>query len=324
MKKLVYISGITLGFAATAQAQISSLNPVAGTALEYEDLGLQLADSGAVGDNQVWDFTGAGPGNIYSTAYRLMTAAEQLAYPQANLAVVGEDSEIDFISATADSLVWYGSTEHLLYTDPSVMYFYPITTPGYSFTDHHVGSYYSGNTLVQVDGHATLQLQGSGTLILNEGAHDFVYKLKTSRVVDYIVNEAVYEQVIIERYQWVNENEGLLLEIESRHFVNGTNPDEVRTRALVGKYDVAGLSEVVTDNFSAYPNPSATGQVTIAFRENQGALKTVLTSASGQVIETRAFNGLQELQYELPASGAYFLTITTAAGTVQILKLVRL
>lgn len=323
MKKIVYISVITLGLAATTNAQITSLNPVAGTAIEYENISLQLADSGAIGENQVWDFTNAGPGDIFTTSYRLMTSEEQIAYPQANLAVVSDEEGTDFIAASADSLVWYGSTGNLLYTDPSVMYVYPITTPGYSFSDHQYGSYYSGTTLVEVAGSSHTELQGTGTLILPNGAHDFIYKLKTSRVVDYIVNDAVYEQVIIEKFQWVSESEGLVLEIESRHFVNGTNPDEVKTRALSGQYAVAGLKEVATNHFTAYPNPSASGRVAVTFSENQGALQTTLTSASGQVIENRAFSGLQELQFELPAAGTYFLTITTATGTVQTLKLVR-
>lgn len=323
MKKIVYISAITIGFATTATAQITSLNPVAGTVLEYENINLQLADSGAVGENQVWDFTGTEPGDIYSTTYRLLTPAEQQAYPQANLAVVSDEEGTNFMLATSDSLAWYGNTQDLLYTDPSLVYVYPITTPGYSFTDHQSGSYYSGTTLVEVEGVSYTELQGTGTLILPGGAHDFVHKLKISRVVDYIVSNNLYEQVIIEKYQWVSETEGLLLELESRHFVNATNPDEVIARALAGQYEVAGLQENTTANFTAYPNPSADGQVKVSFRENAGALQTTLTSAAGQLIATRTFNGLEELQFELPAAGTYFLTIITASGTVQTLKLVR-
>lgn len=233
-------------------AQIQSMNPQPGDVFRYEYFDLTIADSGSIGNNQVWDFSEATSlDETFSKTFRALTPEEQSNYGFANIAYT-EDSDptVYLMHVSNDSLTDYGDAS-FVFNNPMVLYTYPITTT-YNFSDDYG---IAGSVGFSFDGDLKTFVQGTGTLITPFGTYKNVIKIRRKAHVD-VDFFGTPDQIHVDQFTWINaENNSELLTIEKSDFVNDTEEDDMYAFFLKDGV-VAGVDDLKLRGFVVFPNPA--------------------------------------------------------------------
>ena len=308
---LTVIAFLTACFTFKSYAQVNDINPAAGDVSTHEYANLVFADSGSIGPDQVWDFSGlTGTGELYTRSFRELTTQEQADVPGANIAYTENDEpDVYFMYCSADSLAEFGSAASL-FENPMVLYSYPITVSGYAFTD--AASIYMPG-VVEINVATQGWSQGAGTLITPAGVFENVIKVRKRAVTDM---EAMgeTEQIIINTFTWLNaENKNEILVIEDVDYVNDTEADYTESRFLKNAH-VTGIATLAADAFSLYPNPASE---TIYIRHTTQAPEAyAIYSIAGILVQSGGYsNGIDVST--LPA-GEYVIRATHAQGAAHL------
>lgn len=316
MIKLLLTTTTVIATCATLQvnAQIQNMNPSAGDVFNYEYFDLTVADSGSVGNNQTWDFSGAvSTEETGSKTYRALTTQEQVDFPTANLAYTeGSDATVYLMNANADSLTELGDTE-FLFDNPIVLYKYPIG--GYfSFTDN---AGVSQPPLVNIYGSVQTFTQGTGTLITPFGTYENVMKVRKKGNM-HVTIAGTNEEVLLDSYIWINpDNKTELLTIESTDYVNDTEQDEMFAFFLKnGAF--ASVNEIEKNIFSLYPNPA--NDVVYLKSASETPDSYEIYSVAGVLVQSGKYAMNQGISTENLQVGEYILKATTSNGTMSHVK----
>lgn len=303
---------------ASAQVQIQNLNPVAGDEFKFEYFDLTVADSGSIGNNQVWDFSGASStGSTNIKTYRALTAQEQSDYPTANLAYTEDgDPTVNLLHVSADSLADYGPTD-FMYTNPIVYYKYPINSNSYSFTDV---SGISNIPMVQYSGTLKTYSQGTGTLITPFGRYENVIKLRRKGYMTYNAF-GDQDQITVDGYVWVNaDNKTELLNIERTKYASSPGEDDMEAYILKnGAF--AGLEQLSENYFSVYPNPSRETVYVKSAGEMPASYK--IFSVTGTEVQSGTYNA-QGISTSKLTNGEYIIRLETTSGSFSHVRLTKI
>lgn len=310
---LTVIAFLTACFSFKAQAQVTHLNPSPEDIFEYEFFNLTIADSGSIGTNQVWDFSNAATsGEMYTKAFRALTAQEQTDFPQVNLAYT-ENGEPDvyYMHASADSLTEYGPSD-FLFDNPMVLYTYPINATGYQFSDNvtlDIPGFVSFNSNIQA------WSQGSGKLITPFGTFENVIKIRKQNTT-HTEMMGVAEEIHIRTFIWINaDNNTEILMIEDVDFVNDTEEDYIDSRFLKNA-NVTGLDKIAANGFSMYPNPAS--DIIRINHVSQAPDNYSIYTVAGTLVQHGKYTG--EINVHTLSPGQYIIRTTTSQGHTGNLK----
>lgn len=301
------IGQLTTGF-----SQNININPQEGQLITNYPMTVALADSGAVGTNQTWDFSAFiyDNNNPEEFLVRLPAQNELNDFPMATIAVESTvDGSVDYYHASTDSLATLGSSGDngmAIYSNPLIEMKYPLSD-GVVYHDTSVYSYLSGSTPVTVTQFRKWQLTGSGTLITPTETWNGVSKVSTIDSMIFMVDGSVYATVLAYSFNWYNETENTAL----ARIMYDDYYDETKGVFLFnsGFATVDQLSDVTR---KVFPNP-AKDQVTIEGHFDRyelispegtivltGSESTVsLTSLSAGIYFLRIFNGDEMNQQKL-------------------------
>lgn len=279
----------------------------------YHNIDVTLSDTGTIGSNQIWDFSNYSyTSPSWEEVHRDLDAAEALNYPDANVAVQ-KNGTIQYYNQSVDSTVIIGSYSEsngigTSYTNvetefDSSIYF------NTSYADSFSYNYYSGTTLVTVEGYSSWIASAQGELRTPTMIYPNTYKVTTTSVLKFYAQGALVEEVNSTIARWYSENlSSVLMEVEYNDY------DNITQGRFLENESFASIQGKEKDPLLIYPNPNQ-GVFTIRYDNNAEPAKNItITDMVGRIVFEENIENL---------SGTYEKTVDlTEFGTgLYILKI---
>lgn len=336
--KLLSTLLILLPLAALAQPQITAGNmPQAGDVYTY---GVSYADFDAdeiaanTGANQTWDFsTFAADEDIVQSVVAASSTPFAATFPTANLAIVVNDAEYSFLTASASALnlsgVAVGGADEniaIVYSNPELLYSLPFNHQT-SFTDD-----YGGNGTIQgfditIDGDVTFVGDGYGTLVLPSGTYPNCVRFSSTKT-ELLTFLGFPSETTINRWVWFSaDHRFIVASFEEFVSTDGITEESAFTTYVRASGPTSVEAAPSPSTFKVYPNPVQSGSdLAIEWQATESVELTLLNLAGQTVFTDRVTftagrNSLNQAVAAHPA-GMYFMRVVDAKGKSSVQRLV--
>lgn len=330
MRKLslrLFCANIILSFAIQAQ-EITDLTPELGAHYVYRELDINLSDTGSVGTNQIWDYSGRPELSSinYTSTYRVPNAMELIDFPNANF--VNEwytpksitQTEYYVINSDSTALLGFETPEYSSnYLDPFVEYFLPMNS-----STNFIDTCDNRNSTIQpsIITNET-SFQGSGTLITPYGTYENALKFKSFRNQFYSFGSSIYPIpfMTVEFYYWLHpEYKTIIFQI----FVTDNNEPGGFDYSNLTLMNVspASIDELSLNSTYLSPNPTSSNFKVISQNEYENFVYEIVDMNGKQVMSGKGMYG-DEIYTEKLISGIYTIRLVTDTS-LKTIKLVKL
>jgi len=329
MKKFYYlILSVVLGFTVKAQFTVNaSSNPVIGDIESTWALDTLNLQTGSAGTSQIWNFTSVTINSntaIKSETCMAPTAAPNNSlYGSATMAKTTDGSNYAMLGYTTNSIIVYGftnSTISIVYQNTLVFASLPFVY-GQIFTDTYSASYTFSGTPISETGTITTTGDAYGTLNTPGNTYPNVFriKLQNNRVQNVGGTQTLTTNSI--DYIYINTNAGIgtknsLLSINNT--TSSTSASTVITKSKSGSIShnvLQGMLELRKENnFSVYPNPVSSKELTLNFIPNNSENYAVsICNTLGQNVKEITLNdshsGSETIDVSDLTAGIYFIKL---------------
>lgn len=282
----------------------------------YHNIDVVLADTGAIGSSQTWDFSNHNyDAQVWESVQRDLDASELISFPDANLAIESNGT-IDYCYQSPDSIVQVGGYSPASAIETSYTNFQTLfdSTIQYNtvYTDSFSYNYYSGTVLVTVEGISTWVASAQGELQTPTMIYPNTYKVTRTSNMQFYAQGGLVQEVNAINTQWLDENHSsVLMEVSHDDYNNTTNGRFLRNESF------ASLQKHESSNNFAYPNPN-NGVFNILFDDHHNEQTTLtVIDATGSIVLEEQFDELpasreKELDLSAYESGTY--TVITRSG----------
>ncbi|MBS1634592.1 MAG: T9SS type A sorting domain-containing protein [Bacteroidetes bacterium] len=301
MKKIYLLALLTLGaFTAKAQYTITaSHNPVVGDVETTYDADTVGIPTGANGTGVTWNYTGiviSPTAAISSNTYVANTAAPNYtAFPSATIAQNDGTGTYSMWNYSSSAATLYGSassTLNIVFSDPEIVYTLPFTY-GSSSNDTYAGTFTVSGFPATISGTVTTTGVGIGTLQM-PGGKTYTNVLKIKAVSHQVLSVPVVsyssttDNVNYVYISSVSKNSILTVGTSTTVTTSTTTTTTYNKTVAVNKdLQLSGIQEYKKDaNFSLYPNPANTNEVSLFFvLTNDENYEVTLYNTMGQEIQ---------------------------------------
>lgn len=282
----------------------------------YHSIDVTLSDTGTIGSNQIWDFSNypyTSPS--WEEVHRDLDVAEALNYPDANVALQ-KNGAIQYYHQSVDSTVIVGSYSEsdgigTFYTNvetefDSSIYF------NTSYADSFSYNYYSGTTLVTVEGYSSWIASAQGELRTPTMIYPSTYKVTTTSVLKFYAQGALVEEVNSTIARWYSENSSsALMEVEYNNY------DNITQGRFLENESFASIQGEEKDKLSIYPNPN-NGVFTFQYENHPGSKIAIqITDMVGRIVfqeDLELLSGKYTEEIDLKEFGAGMYTVSINNG----------
>lgn len=324
---LFFLSFLYVG--ANAQYTITaSNNPVVGETATVYRADTTHVLPGSTGANQSWNFTGIvvqTTATAVNSSYVATSAAPNYtAFPGATIAQTDGSGAYSMWQYTTSGGYLLGFTTPSLtvsYSNPETLYTIPFTY-GFTSNDNFAGTFTVSGLPVARNGSVTTIGEGYGTLLMPHGqTYNNVLKIKLQQTTVDVVSAINYTSTeVSDTYIFISSaSKNALLSIANKTTTTtytSTTVSKDKT-VEVNSITIVGVKENKKEaNFSIYPNPTSTAEVSlfyvIAKPENY---EVSVLNPVGQVVRSYSIGNQapgmynQTIKLDGLAKGMYFIKL---------------
>ncbi|KPE51174.1 T9SS type A sorting domain-containing protein [Chryseobacterium indologenes] len=293
MKKLNFILFAVIGVMGYAQpsitrAGVDRINVPA--TFRSGDFTAASINAGPAGANITWDFSAYSAVNVityttnvcpgqancfrFSGANRITKPAQAEVYDFTAMT----DTEATMLGTYSGPSVGEGTST---YTDPLIEYKFPITYQQ-QFDDNYQFNGVSATSSMSESGQVSFVADGYGTVITPVGTFSNVMRVKRMRSATQTIPGLPPATYIVESYQWISQNEGVVLSftINTATFNGNTNTTKLLSYLVPGSLSTLETKNIPSD-ITVYPNPSAD---LVTLKSKEDIKKITVHSLDGKVI----------------------------------------
>lgn len=256
------LSGLALTTAFASFGQLGTA-PQIGETFEFRTLDITLSDTGAIGNNSIWDFSAANVGMLdsYFLTYRLPSSEELMSDPSIDFVEETLNGETYMYRMNADSIFMVGLYEpvesaYIPFTDLNTVFLLPESANLTPQSDDFNLSYDFG-VPIEIIGHDQWSISGQGTVITPFGTYANAKKVSRYTQYEFYMFDMHLTTATTTRIQFFDA-------VLSKPIVTVEyNDDEGEFTAYVLQEQTsAGVTEQDIDPILFHPNP-ASEQVTL-------------------------------------------------------------
>ncbi len=331
MKKiyLLFLSGL-LSLSAKAQYTITaaSNNPVIGETGTVYRADTAHVLPGSTGANQTWDFTGIvvqTTATAVNSSYVATSAAPNYtAFPGTNIAQTDGSGAYSMWQYTTSGGYLYGFTTPSLtvvYSNPETLYTIPFTY-GFTSNDNFAGTFTISGYPATRNGSVTTVGEGYGTLMMPHSQnYSNVLKIKLQQTTVDVISAINYTSTeVSDTYVFISSaSKNALLSISNKTTTTtftSTTVSKERT-VDVNSITIVGIDEHKKEaNFSIYPNPTNTAEVSLFYViANPENYEVSVLNPVGQIVKSYSLGNQapgmynEKLRLDGLAKGMYFIKL---------------
>lgn len=310
MKKLLLLSVVACALVSVVFSQtVITKNVHALLVGENNPMSIcSYADPGAEGADVTWDFSELEFKHSF-TGYLNQSATTEHgpSFPDANVELSEFDSRFYF-KISNDKIEQYGyssasGNSKVHYSTPFVKIKYPFAY-GDSYTGIYNGeSFISGTKQSDITGWYSVEADAYGTLILpGNSIYNNTIRIRTEKSY---VNEysSISQDITIITYRWYSTTHRYPLLVLTEITTITGDREYLKTQAAYNNNAVISVENAFADNFSLYPNPVTTGELTLQFDAMiEGALHMEIFDLNGRLLKSK------NLSVEQGSQQSYVLT----------------